>query len=74
MEDVGIFYGHLVYFTASWYILWTYGTICGHLVYFSLFGMLYREESGNPGSETCWLMSFFTLTNEAFNRFLLRCN
>jgi hypothetical protein len=33
MEDVGIFYEHLVNFTANWYILWTFGIICGILVY-----------------------------------------
>jgi hypothetical protein len=32
MEDVGIFYGQLVYFTA---ILWQFGILHGHLVYFS---------------------------------------
>jgi hypothetical protein len=45
MEDVGIFYGHLVYFmdiwstlhTAIWYTLWTLGIFCGNLVYFSMF-------------------------------------
>jgi hypothetical protein len=25
MEDVGIFYTHLVHFTVFWYILWTFG-------------------------------------------------
>jgi hypothetical protein len=25
MEDVSIFYGHLAYFTAIWYILWPFG-------------------------------------------------
>jgi hypothetical protein len=53
MEDVGLFYGHLVYFTAIWYILLTFGLFSaiwyilltsgiyyGHLVYFSRFGML----------------------------------
>jgi hypothetical protein len=33
MEDVGINYGHLVYFTATWYTLWTFGTFYGYLVY-----------------------------------------
>jgi hypothetical protein len=37
MDNVGIFYIHLVYFTALWYILWQFGTICGYLVYFSMF-------------------------------------
>jgi hypothetical protein len=35
MEDVGTFYGHLVYFTSIWYILWTFGIFYGHLEYFS---------------------------------------
>jgi hypothetical protein len=48
MEDIGIFYVHLVYFTAFWYILWTLRTLSGYLVYFSRFGMLQREKSGNP--------------------------
>jgi hypothetical protein len=33
MEDVGIFYGHLVYFMDIWSILWTFGLFYGHLVY-----------------------------------------
>jgi hypothetical protein len=46
MEDVGTFYGHLVYFTY------------GHLVYFMViwyifprFGLLSQEKSGNPGTK-----------------------
>jgi hypothetical protein len=37
MKDVGKFYGHFVYFTAIWYILWSFwyillsfGIFCGH--------------------------------------------
>jgi hypothetical protein len=40
---------------AIWYILWSFGTFCGHLVHFvvtwyifSHFGILYQEKSGNP--------------------------
>jgi hypothetical protein len=46
MEEVGIFYGHLVYFTVNWYIyghllyfvaiwhiLWPFGIFYGRLVY-----------------------------------------
>jgi hypothetical protein len=33
-EDVGIFFGHLVYFIDIWYLLWTFGIFYGHLVYF----------------------------------------
>jgi hypothetical protein len=32
MEDVGIFYGHLVYFTAIKYILWLVGIFSPFLV------------------------------------------
>jgi hypothetical protein len=35
MEDVGIFYRHLVHFTVFCYILLTFGTVLGNLVYFS---------------------------------------
>jgi hypothetical protein len=31
MEDVGIFYDHLVYFTAIWYIMWPFGIFYGYL-------------------------------------------
>jgi hypothetical protein len=46
----------LVYFTAIWYVLWSFGIFYGHLVYFVViwyifprFGTLYQEKSGNPG-------------------------
>jgi hypothetical protein len=51
-EDDGIFFGHLVHFTVFCYILWTFGIVRSNLVYFSPFGILYREKSGNPGIET----------------------
>jgi hypothetical protein len=52
IEDIGILYGHLVYFTTIWYIFGhlVYFMIIWH-VYFSRFGMLYQEKSGNPGLE-----------------------
>jgi hypothetical protein len=34
MENVGILYGHLVYFTAIWYSLRSFGIVYGHLVMF----------------------------------------
>jgi hypothetical protein len=37
MENLGIFYDHLVYFTAIANILWPFGIFCGQLVYFSPF-------------------------------------
>jgi hypothetical protein len=33
------FYVHIVYFTAEWYILWPFCTVCGNLVY--VFPFLY---------------------------------
>jgi hypothetical protein len=33
MEDVGIFYGYLVYFKAIWYIVLPIGILCGRWVY-----------------------------------------
>jgi hypothetical protein len=47
----GIFYGILAYFKVFWYILWYFGIFYGIFVYFSRFGMLYQEQSGNPGQE-----------------------
>jgi hypothetical protein len=39
MEDVGIFYGHLVYFTAILVYFTAVWYIFGYLVYFWLFGI-----------------------------------
>jgi hypothetical protein len=57
MEDVGIFYDHLIYFMAIRYTSWPFGIFYGHLVYFmdvwyifNRFGMLYQEKSGNPAA------------------------
>jgi hypothetical protein len=44
MEDVGVFYDHLVYFTA---IFLPFGILHGNLVYFPHSGTLYQEKSGN---------------------------
>jgi hypothetical protein len=48
IEDVGNligrqFYGHLLYFEAIWNIVRLF------YIYFSRFGLLYQEKSGNPG-------------------------
>jgi hypothetical protein len=45
MEDVGIFYGHLVYFKSIWYI---YVMV---IKYFFHFGMQHQEISINPGTD-----------------------
>jgi hypothetical protein len=38
----------LEYFVAFCFIFGQFGIFHGHLVYFSRFGMLYPEKSGNP--------------------------
>jgi hypothetical protein len=48
MEDVGIFYRHLVAFTVFCYMLWTFGIVRGTLAFSPRFGILYQEKSGNP--------------------------
>jgi hypothetical protein len=30
LENVGMFYDHLEYFTVDWYSLWPFGVIYGH--------------------------------------------
>jgi hypothetical protein len=40
MEDIGIFYVHLVYLTAICHFLWTFGIFPGYLVNFSHFERL----------------------------------
>jgi hypothetical protein len=67
MEDVGIFHGYLVCFTAIWSVLLPFGIFYCHLVYFvaiwyilwsfgvpifSRFGMLRKEKSGNPAPDS----------------------
>jgi hypothetical protein len=51
---------------AIWYILWPFGIFYGYLVYFSRFGMLYQEKSGNPGTEASVLNRFSCLHTEKF--------
>jgi hypothetical protein len=48
MENVGIFYGHLEYSIAIWYILRPFGHLVALWYIFPLFGILCQEKSGNP--------------------------
>jgi hypothetical protein len=58
IRPLNIFYGHLIYFMAIWYILLPFDIFYGHLIYFMAifmflltfyrFGMFYQEYSGNP--------------------------
>jgi hypothetical protein len=47
MENAGIFYGHLKYFTVFWYILWPFGNVVVIWYVFLCFGILCQEKSGN---------------------------
>jgi hypothetical protein len=48
MKNVGIFYDHLEYFTAIWYIICPIGTVYVNLVYFSRFGMFGARKIWQP--------------------------
>jgi hypothetical protein len=48
MDNLGIFYDHLVSFTAIGNILWPFGIFYGHLVYFSYFGMFGPRKIWQP--------------------------
>jgi hypothetical protein len=52
MENLGIFYDHLVYFTAIGNILWPFGIFCGTLVYFPPFWYFGQRKIWQP-----WLKS-----------------
>jgi hypothetical protein len=52
MEDVGIYYGPIWSNTAVWYVLSPFGMFCGHSMFFSRFGMLYQEKSGNSDNQS----------------------
>jgi hypothetical protein len=47
MENSGIFYSHLEYFTVIWYILWSCGNVVVVWYIFYRFGILCQEKSGN---------------------------
>jgi hypothetical protein len=65
MQDVGIFYGQLVHFTAIWYTL-SISSSFG--IFISRFGMLYQEKSGNPGSNK--RLTFYCVTKVMFAGYL----
>jgi hypothetical protein len=52
MENLGIFYNHLVYFTAIGNTLWPFGTFCGNLVYFSPFWYFGQRKIWQPWPQT----------------------
>jgi hypothetical protein len=64
MKNIGIFYDHLVYFTAIGDILWPLVyVVCGNLVYFPPLGILDQEKSGNPDQ----LVSSLSMSSTRFH-------
>jgi hypothetical protein len=51
MEKVGIFFDHLEYITAIWYILWPFGNLVAIWYIFPRSGILSLEKSGNLVSD-----------------------
>jgi hypothetical protein len=57
MENLGIFYDHLVYFTIFWpfglfYYFWPFGIYCGNLVYFPPFWYFVPRKIWQPCNAT----------------------
>jgi hypothetical protein len=52
MEKVGIFFGHLKYITAIWYISCPFDYLVAIWYSFPPFGILCQEKSGNPAQLT----------------------
>jgi hypothetical protein len=48
MEKFGIFYNHLKYIMAIWYMLWLFGNLVAIWYILPCFGILCQEKSGNP--------------------------
>jgi hypothetical protein len=48
MENVGIIFGRLEYYTAFWYILMPFGTFCGHFEYFFPFWYVVPRKIWQP--------------------------
>jgi phosphotransferase system glucose/maltose/N-acetylglucosamine-specific IIC component len=49
---VHFFYDHLVYCVANLFILWQFGTFCGHLLNYPHFGILSQEKSGSSAAKS----------------------
>jgi hypothetical protein len=50
MDNSGIFYGHLEYFTHKWLIIWPFGNAMVNWYVFPRFGVVCQEKSGNDVS------------------------
>jgi hypothetical protein len=52
MENLGVFYDHLVYFTAIGNTVWPFGIFCGHLVDFPPFWCFDPRKIWQPWTAT----------------------
>jgi hypothetical protein len=62
VENLGIFYDHLIYFTAIRNILWPFGIFCGNLVHFSPFWYFGQRKICATLEQThspLWLAGFY---------------
>jgi hypothetical protein len=50
VEHVGLFYVHLEYIKAVWYILWPHDKMLVIWLIFPRFGVLYQTKYGNPAT------------------------
>jgi hypothetical protein len=69
LDDVGLFYEHLVYFINIWSIIRPFDLFYGHLVHFvviwyifSPVGILNQEKSGNPAYRVSMFKSEYSIT------------
>jgi hypothetical protein len=65
MERVGLFYGHLIYIIAIWYIFGSSGIFYGLFGIFFPFRYAVSRKSGNPASVLSSLSPFCTGLNFA---------
>jgi hypothetical protein len=68
MEDVGLYCGHLVYFTDTRYILWPFGVFCVNLVYFVRLNLATLAERRKTGFDSYWLISVIRFGSASIGR------
>jgi hypothetical protein len=78
IENGGIFYVHLEYFTIIWYILRPFGYVLVIWYIFPRFGIMWQEKSGNPGIHQILVISdsatHWYVWNEHVSGYKLSCN
>jgi hypothetical protein len=69
MENAGIFYDHLEYFTVVWHILWPFVNVIWYI--FPRFGILCQEKCGNPDYSSFPLSPYQPVQSGRFNPYLV---